>query len=130
MAKMKKALARSSDEPEHDILKADWELMRQINDVLAVALQKFIDDRIRRKLGGIDITTMFMAVQNWHVLMVVEMGSQLAPTDPFKRKDFYVNARESFDAAINNLLQRLSDDLLQAAMHEADHARVSKEGAN
>jgi hypothetical protein len=108
---------------------ANWELMAQINDVLYAALQNFIDGRIRRKLGGIDSPTMAMALHNFHKLMLVSMADQMFGVSPPQRRGFYEWAKQAFGEGMDDLIQRLDDNVIQSAIDESEGARKKKKGS-
>lgn len=99
---------------------ADWNTMAQINNVLMASTKKYVENFVRTRKKGIDIVTMFMAVHNFHAAMLIDMAAKIAPGDPLARKAFYMNARDTFDRRMNELIREMEDILLASAIAEAE----------
>lgn len=109
---------------------ANWALMEEINTALAGALERLLDSRVKKRLGGIDLVTMFMAIHNFHTLLIINLARQTAPTNPLGRKAFYKNARDTFVRRMDGLMRDEEDALLHSAIAESERARGRKEEPN
>lgn len=99
---------------------ADMAQAEEIQKVLDTALENWFQGRMRRKLGGVDITTMFIAIHNFHGVMVMRWAMQIFPGDASGQKKFYANARDTFSRWANRMIEQIAEVELKSAINEAE----------